>query len=99
MFKPRPAADVSAGTAPGGGIGLPAGHPQLGGGQPAAPMSTAAQRRKRSPRAEEMRNMEEAVANTERTPELEKGLDELLPRASATSTRAGTRRRATPSSG
>ena len=30
------------------------------------------------PTAEEMRNLEEAVANTERTPELEKGLDELL---------------------
>jgi Flp pilus assembly protein TadD len=30
------------------------------------------------PSAEEIRNLQEAVANTERTPELEKGLDELL---------------------
>lgn len=31
-----------------------------------------------APTAEEMRNLQEAVANTERTPELEKGLDDLL---------------------
>jgi tetratricopeptide (TPR) repeat protein len=31
-----------------------------------------------APTAEEMRNLQEAVANTERTPELEKGLDELV---------------------
>jgi tetratricopeptide (TPR) repeat protein len=37
-------------------------------GQPPAP----------EPSAEEMKNMEEAVEHTERTPELEKGLDQLL---------------------
>lgn len=30
------------------------------------------------PTAEEMKNMQEAIANTERTPELERGLDQLL---------------------
>ncbi|HEY6908551.1 MAG TPA: hypothetical protein VI356_04220 [Myxococcales bacterium] len=45
---------------------LPQGHPPVQGDQPPEPT------------AEEMKNMEEAVEHTERTPELEKGLDQLL---------------------
>jgi tetratricopeptide (TPR) repeat protein len=76
VFKPRP--EASAKEAPGAGNGLPAGHPQIGGGQPGAPTNRGGGQAKAEPTAEEMRNLEEAVANTERTPELEKGLDELL---------------------
>jgi tetratricopeptide (TPR) repeat protein len=46
--------------------GLPPGHPPVG------PMAHA------GPTEEEVSNLQEAVQNTERTPELEKGLDELL---------------------
>lgn len=78
VFKPRPQAQASAGAAPATQDGLPAGHPPIGGGQPGAPMNHGGGQAKAEPTAEEMRNLEEAVANTERTPELEKGLDELL---------------------
>lgn len=65
---------------------LPPGHPPIGGGQaapigggqPGAPMNHSGAQAPGEPTAEEMRNLEEAVANTQRTPELEKGLDELL---------------------
>jgi len=53
---------------------LPTGHPKVGGGQAGAPMAHAGN----EPTAEEVRNLQDAVQNTERTPELEKGLDELL---------------------
>ena len=78
IFKPRPEG------------GLPPGHPDLGqqgqavqpgrpgpsGGQPGAPMNHSGAAPEPTP--EEMRNLTEAVQNTERTPELEKGLDDLL---------------------
>jgi len=48
---------------------LPPGHPPLRGQEPTAHAG---------PSAEEVQNMAEAAQNTERTPELEKGLDELL---------------------
>ena len=72
IFKPRPQAQPGGGNAPAAESDLPVGHPKVSrdgfpAGHPPA-----------EPTAEEMRNLEEAVANTERTPELEKGLDELL---------------------
>lgn len=76
VFKPR--SQGQAGNAPVAQNGLPPGHPPLAGGQPGAPMNHSGFPAPSEPTAEEMRNLEEAVANTERTPELEKGLDELL---------------------
>jgi len=55
---------------------LPLGHPAVGGGQPGSPMNHSGASAQPTP--EEIRNMQEAVQNTERTPELEKGLDDLL---------------------
>ena len=78
IFKPRPESAPPAGP-PGlaqRDQGLPAGHPPLGGGQPGAPMNHSGAAPEPTP--EEMRNLQEAVQNTERTPELEKGLDALL---------------------
>jgi tetratricopeptide (TPR) repeat protein len=78
MFKPRPA--MPAGHPQVAQGDLPAGHPPVAGGQavaggqPGAPMSHSGQ----GPTPEEVANVQEAVANTERTPELEKGLDQLL---------------------
>ncbi len=64
--------------------GLPPGHPAIGGpgqavgrGQPGSPMQHSDEARSQ-PTAEELKNMQEAVQNTERTPELEKGLDQLV---------------------
>ena len=68
VFKPQlPAGHPQAAE-------LPPGHPKVGGGQAGAPMAHAGN----EPTAEEVRNLQDAVQNTERTPELEKGLDELL---------------------
>jgi len=94
IFKPRPAQAQAAsgqqlppGHPPIAQNDLPAGHPPiasgqagapLAGGQPGAPMAHAGQGPVAEPTAEEVKNLEEAVANTERTPELEKGLDDLL---------------------
>jgi tetratricopeptide (TPR) repeat protein len=88
MFKPRPEGqgaatpvaqdDLPPGHPPIPGNDLPAGHPPVGGGQPGAPMNHSGDQASAQPTPEEMRNLQEAVANTERTPELEKGLDELL---------------------
>jgi len=72
MFKPRPA--LAAGHPQVAQGDLPPGHPPVAGGQPGAPMSHSGQ----GPTPEEVANVQEAVANTERTPELEKGLDQLL---------------------
>jgi tetratricopeptide (TPR) repeat protein len=73
MFKARP--EVPAGHAQVAAQGaLPPGHPPVAGGQPGAPMSHGGT----GPTREEVANVQEAVANTERTPELEKGLDQLL---------------------
>ena len=77
VFKPR--AQMPPGHPPVAQNDLPPGHPPIGGGQPGAPMSHAGTgNAPGEPSAEEIRNLQEAVANTERTPELEKGLDALL---------------------
>jgi len=56
---------------------LPPGHPPMTGG--GAPMPPGSQPMAHSgPTAEEVQNVADAVQGTERTPELEKGLDELL---------------------
>ena len=89
VFKPRGQGQMPAGhpqvaqdqLPPGhpqvGQDQLPPGHPPIAGNQPGAPMSHGGSA-PGEPSAEEMRNLQQAVANTERTPELEKGLDELL---------------------
>jgi tetratricopeptide (TPR) repeat protein len=77
VFTPK--AQMPAGHPPVAENDLPPGHPPIGGGQPGAPMShTGTGPAPGEPSAEEIRNLQEAVANTERTPELEKGLDALL---------------------
>jgi tetratricopeptide (TPR) repeat protein len=62
---------------------LPAGHPPIGGSAPNAPMAhrgaTPEERADVSP--QELQAVAEAAQNTERTPELEKGLDELTVQA------------------
>ncbi len=87
IFKPRPQAQMAQGASQGNlppghppvaRDDLPPGHPPVAGGQPGAPMAHGGQPSSGEPTQEEMRNLEEAVANTERTPELEKGLDDLL---------------------
>jgi tetratricopeptide (TPR) repeat protein len=84
VFKPRPAAQASAqgdlppGHPPVARDDLPPGHPPIAGNQPGAPMSHGGTPPSAEPTAEEVENLQDAVANTERTPELEKGLDELL---------------------
>ena len=62
---------------------LPAGHPPIAGNAPDAPMAhrgaTPEERPAVSP--QELKAVAEAAQNTERTPELEKGLDELTAQA------------------
>ena len=77
VFKPRAQATMPPGHPQVGQDQLPPGHPPVAGNQPGAPMSHGGSA-PTGPSPEEMRNLQEAVANTERTPELEKGLDELL---------------------
>lgn len=73
VFKPRPATAQGDQPLPAGHPAidsqLPPGHPPLKGGEPMAHAG---------PSAEEMQNVADAVQNTQRTPELEKGLDDLL---------------------
>jgi len=85
VFKPRPQGQPMAQNdqqlPPGHppiGDQLPPGHPEIGGGQPGSPMQHSDQAAPAGPTSEEMKNMQEAVENTQRTPELEKGLDDLL---------------------
>lgn len=84
VFKPRPEGEAAAqgdlppGHPPVARNDLPPGHPPIEGNQPGAPMSHGGAPAAAEPTSEEVKNLEEAVANTERTPELEKGLDELL---------------------
>src|SRR5207248_294835 len=67
------------------GAQLPEGHPSIGGSAPDAPMAhrgaTPEERPNVSP--QELQAVAEAAQNTERTPELEKGLDELTVQAEA----------------
>ena len=91
LFSHPPAADgaqAAAGAGP-----LPSGHPgvdgagPLTGNMPGAPMAHrgadpgSASPSGQGPSPETLRNMADAVAQTERTPELEKGLDELTVQA------------------
>ena len=75
IFTPK--AKPGAGELPPGHPGiaqngqLPAGHPSVGGSSPQGPMAHA------GPTAEEVAGVADAVSGTERTPELEKGLDDL----------------------
>ena len=78
IFKPRPEGALPPGH-PGVAQqdqGLPAGHPPLSGGQPGSPLNHSGAAAEPTP--DQIRNLTEAVQNTERTPELEKGLDDLL---------------------
>jgi len=75
VFAPRPAGQMPPGHPPVGQQenALPPGHPAVGGGQPGSPMNHSGE-----PTPEQITNLQDAVQNTERTPELEKGLDDLL---------------------
>ena len=91
VFKPQARGQMPPGhpqVAQGQGQ-LPPGHPPIGGGpigggpigggQPGSPMQHSDERAPANePTPEEMKNMQEAIANTQMTPELQKGLDELL---------------------
>jgi Flp pilus assembly protein TadD len=73
--------EVFAKKAEGPSSGMPAGHPKVAQGDlpPGQPPPAGSQPTAHSgPTAEEVANVAEAVQGTERTPELEKGLDELL---------------------
>ncbi len=78
IFKPRPESALPAGhpDLAQQDPGLPAGHAGLSGGQPGAPMNHSGSPAEPTP--DQLQNLQEAVQNTARTPELEKGLDDLL---------------------
>jgi tetratricopeptide (TPR) repeat protein len=84
VFKPRSEGELPTGhpDVAQQDQGLPPGHPPIGGavvggGQPGSPMQHSDEARNQ-PTPEQMKNIQEAVQNTERTPELEKGLDQLV---------------------
>jgi tetratricopeptide (TPR) repeat protein len=87
IFSPK--AQAAAGPLPPGHPDLsgqpPAGHPPIAGSAPDAPMAhrgaTPEERPDVSP--QELQAVAEAARNTERTPELERGLDELTAQAEA----------------
>ena len=87
IFSPK--AQAAAGALPPGHPDLsgqpPAGHPPIAGSAPDAPMAhrgaTPEERPDVSP--QELQAVAEAARNTERTPELERGLDELTAQAEA----------------
>jgi Flp pilus assembly protein TadD len=64
---------------------LPAGHPPIGGSAPNAPMAHRGSGPEdlRGPDQQTVQAVAEAARNTERTPELEKGLDQLTAQAEA----------------
>ena len=65
------------------GTQLPAGHPPIGGNAPNAPTAHSGATPEQRPdvSSQELQAVAEAAANTERTPELEKGLDDLTAQA------------------
>jgi len=71
LFKPRAEGQVPPGHPPVQGS-MPPGHPPVASNERGAPMAHG------GPSAEEVQNVAEAARNTERTPELEKGLDQLV---------------------
>ena len=83
LFAPKPQ-QLPASNPQAGGSELPAGHPSIGGNPsvggntPGSPLQHSADP---GPSAEAVRGVAEAVQGTERTPELEKGLDELTAQA------------------
>jgi tetratricopeptide (TPR) repeat protein len=82
VFKPRPGGQLPSGhpRVAQQDDQLPAGHPPVKGNMPGSPMqhSSEAAAPSSEPTLQEMKNVQEAVESTERTPELEKGLDQLL---------------------
>ena len=84
VFKPRPEGGQQLppghpSVAQQGDQQLPPGHPPIGEGQPVAGnMPGSPMQHSDEPSPQEVRNLEDAVENTQRTPELEKGLDDLL---------------------
>ena len=85
MFTPKPSV-AQAGMPPGHpDVALPGGHPAVGGNAPDAPMAHRGAAPEDRPDVDPntVRALAEAAANTERTPELEKGLDELTAQAEA----------------
>jgi tetratricopeptide (TPR) repeat protein len=65
------------GQAPAGSGELPPGHPPIGGNAPNSPMAHRGAGPEDQVDPNTMAQVADAVANTERTPELEKGLDKL----------------------
>jgi len=82
MFAAKPEGPMPAGHPD---VALPPGHPAIGGNAPAAPMAHRGAGPEDRPGVDEktVQAVAEAAANTERTPELEKGLDELTAQAEA----------------
>jgi tetratricopeptide (TPR) repeat protein len=79
IFKPRQEqASLPAGHP---NVDLPAGHPAIGGNDPASPMAHRGAAAEDSVDPQTVQAVAEAAQNTERTPELEKGLDQLTTQA------------------
>jgi tetratricopeptide (TPR) repeat protein len=90
IFAPKPPATAAAGDAmppghPDVSTQLPPGHPPIGGNDPSSPMahSGATPEQRADVNPQELQAVAEAAQNTERTPELEKGLDQLTAQAEA----------------
>jgi tetratricopeptide (TPR) repeat protein len=87
IFTPK--AQASAGAMPAGHPDvsgqLPAGHPSIAGNDPASPMAHRGAGPDDRPAVDpqQLQAVAEAAQNTERTPELEKGLDQLTAQAEA----------------
>ena len=92
IFAPKPA--TPAGATAGGAMPpghpdvanqLPPGHPPIGGNDPNSPMahSGATPEQRADVNPQELQAVAEAAQNTDRTPELEKGLDQLTAQAEA----------------
>lgn len=82
IFAPKPQlpAGRPGGAGVGAGNGLPADHPAIGGNTPGSPMQHSAEP---GPTPEQVQGVADAVQGTERTSELEKGLDQLTSEAEA----------------
>jgi len=85
IFAPKQQPDPrSGGAGPLAGNDVPANHPAVGGGQPGSPMQHSAEAAPGpGPTPDQVQGMADAVQGTERTPELEKGLDELTSQSEA----------------
>jgi tetratricopeptide (TPR) repeat protein len=89
IFAPKSQGQAAKGQMPPGhpdvSAQLPAGHPPVGGSAPDAPMAHRGATPEEVPNVspQELQAVAEAAQNTERTPELEKGLDQLTSQAEA----------------